>query len=174
MVTAIVVVVLLVAALLAYLSAQPSDFRIARTLSMKASAEDVYRQVADLRNLNTWNPFALQDPQITLTYSGTDSGKGAAYNWNGPKSGVGRMEIVDVDPAKRVTLKLDFSKPFEAHNDVDFTFQPSGGETNVTWEMRGTRNLMMKAMGLFFSMDRMVGGEFEKGLATLKTISERK
>ena len=174
MVTAIVVVVVIVAAVLAYLAAQPSAFRISRTLSVKASAEDIYRQVADLRKLNTWNPFALQDPQITITYSGAENGKGAAYHWDGPKSGAGRMEIVDVDPAKRVTLKLDFSKPFQAHNDVDFTFHPSGSETNVTWEMRGTRNLMMKAMGLFFSMDRMIGGEFEKGLATLKTLSERK
>jgi hypothetical protein len=174
MVAAIVVVVLFVAALLAYLSAQPSDFRIARTLSINAPAQDLYGMAADLRNFNTWNPFALQDPQLKLTYSGANAGTGAAYNWDGPKAGVGRMEVINVEPSKLVTMKLDFSKPFEAQNVVDFTFQAVGSQTNVTWEMRGTRNLMMKAMGLFFSMDRMVGGEFEKGLATLKTISERK
>lgn len=173
MVTAIVVVVLLVAVLLAYLSAQPSDFRITRTLSINAPAQELYGMAADLRNFNKWNPFALQDPQLKLTYSGADVGKGAAYNWEGPKAGVGRMEVINVEPSKLVTMKLDFSKPFEAHNVVDFTYQPSGSQTKVTWEMRGTRNLMMKAMGLFFSMDGMVGGEFEKGLATLKTISER-
>jgi hypothetical protein len=174
MVTAILVVVLSVVVLMAYLLAQPSDFRIVRSLLINAPAQDLYGMAADLRNFNTWNPFALQDPQLKLTYSGANAGTGAAYNWEGPKTGVGRMEIISAEPSRLVTMKLDFSKPFEAHNTVDFTFQAVGSQTNVTWEMRGTRNFMMKAMGLFFSMDRVVGGEFEKGLATLKTISERK
>lgn len=174
MVTAIILIVVFVAAVFASVAVRPGEFRIARTMSMKAPAQDVYAMVADLRKLNTWNPFALQDPQLKLNYSGADSGRGAAYDWDGPKAGIGRMEVTEVDPPRSVAMKLDFSKPFQAHNQVLFTFQESGGTTAVTWEMRGTQNMMMKAMGLFFSMDKMVGGEFEKGLNTLKSLTERK
>lgn len=174
MVTAIVIVVVLVAGVVGYAASQPTSFRISRSLSMKAAPASVFGHVADLHKLNAWNPFALQDPAIKLTYSGAEQGQGAAYDWDGPKSGNGRMEILDARPSKLVAMKLDFNKPFVAHNLVDFTFEETGGATTVTWAMRGERNLMMKLMGVFMSMDKMVGGEFEKGLRNLKTIVEGK
>ena len=108
------------------------------------------------------------------TFSGAESGKGAIYAWEGDRNvGTGRMEIADTSPPSQVTIKLDFLKPFEAHNTAEFTFAPEGDSTNVIWAMRGPLPFIGKVMHLFLNMDRMVGKDFETGLANLKSVSER-
>jgi hypothetical protein len=171
--TIAIVVAILTAFLFVYVSTRPDTFQIVRTASIKARPEKIYPLINDLRAFNTWNPFALQDPQLKLSYAGTTSGKGAAYNWEGPKAGVGRMEITDTAVPSKVSIKLDFSKPFEAHNLVDFTVEGKGESSDVTWKMYGPMTFMTKFMGLFFSMDAVVGKEFEKGLANLKVLAEK-
>jgi hypothetical protein len=108
------------------------------------------------------------------TYSGAASGKGAVYAWQGnSKVGEGRMEISDTSPPSKVTIKLDFVKPFETHNIVEFTLEPQTDSTNVTWVMHGPNPYIGKVMQIFFNMDRMVGKDFEAGLANLKTLAEK-
>lgn len=172
MVTALVVIVVLLAAFLAYVATRPNAFRIQRATSVKAPPEKIYPLINDLRQFNTWNPFATQDPNVKINYSGAPSGKGAAYDWQSRKMGVGRMEIVDTAAPSKIVAKLDFVKPMEAHNIVEFTLEPKGGATDVTWAMHGPMPLISKLMTVFVSMDRMVGGEFEKGLANMKAAAE--
>jgi hypothetical protein len=99
--------------------------------------------------------------------------QGAVYEWEGNKVGKGRMEITDASPPSRVTIKLDFFKPFEAHNTAEFTMEPKGDATNVTWAMHGPNLFVGKLMSTFVNMDRMVGKDFEAGLANLKTLAEK-
>jgi len=172
MVTALIIIVVLIAAFLAYVATRPNAFRIQRATSIKAPPERIYPLINDLRQFNTWNPFAKQEPDVKITYSGAQSGRGAAYDWQGRKTGVGRMEIVDTAAPSKVVAKLDFVKPFEAHNIVEFTLEPRGEATSVTWAMHGPMPLVSKLMTTFFSMDRMIGGEFEKGLANMKAAAE--
>lgn len=174
MTTLIILVLAGIAALCLYVATMPAAFSVERSTTVKAAPDRVFALINDLHAMNIWNPFAQTDPALQLTYSGSDSGVGAAYNWAGPKAGQGRMEIISALAPTSVSLKLDFSKPFVAHNLVDFTMQAKGSETSVTWRMHGNRNFMMKLIGLFFSMDSMVGGEFEKGLASLKTLAEKR
>ena len=172
MTTALIIIVVLIAAFLAFVATRPNAFRIQRATSVKAPPEKIYPLINDLHQFNTWNPFAKADPNVKLTYSGAQSGKGAVYDWQSKKMGVGRMEIVDTAAPSRVVAKLDFVKPMEAHNIVEFTLEPRGDATNVTWAMHGPMPFMSKLMTLFFSMERMVGGEFEKGLANMKAAVE--
>jgi hypothetical protein len=112
------------------------------------------------------------DPNLGKTYSGPANGVGAAYAWVGKKAGSGRMEITQSTPASKIVIKLDFSKPMTAHNTAEFTLEPQDGVTKVTWAMHGPNTFMSKVMGLFFSMDKLVGPQFEEGLENLKRISE--
>jgi hypothetical protein len=108
------------------------------------------------------------------TYSGAATGKGAVYEWEGNnKAGKGRMEITDTSPPSKVTINLDFVKPFEAHNIVEFTLQAEGDSTNITWAMHGPSPYVAKVMGIFFNMDTMIGKDFETGLANMKAIAEK-
>jgi hypothetical protein len=114
------------------------------------------------------------DPALTRTYSGADKGKGAVYEWEGNKKvGQGRMEITDASSPSKITIKLDFIKPFQAHNTAEFTLAGQGDSTAITWAMDGQQPFMFKVMGLFFSMDKMIGKDFETGLANLKSITEK-
>jgi len=172
MITALIIVVLLVAAFLGYVATRPNAFRIQRATRVKAAPESLYPLISDMKKFNTWNPFAKADPDAALTYSGPASGKGASYGWASRKLGVGRMEIVEATPSSRVVAKLDFVKPFEAHNIVEFTLEPKDDSTDVVWAMHGPMPFMSKLMTVFFNQDRMVGGEFEKGLANMKAAAE--
>ena len=121
----------------------------------------------------SWSPFE-KDPAIKRRFNGTTAGKGAVYEWEGNrKVGKGRIEIADTTPPSRITMKLDMVKPFQAHNTVDFTIAPEGEATNVTWAMQGAQPFMAKLVGTFMNCDKMVGGEFEQGLAKLKLIAEQ-
>jgi uncharacterized protein YndB with AHSA1/START domain len=169
-----VIAAVAIAAVLAYAATRPDTFRIQRAASIQASPDKIFPLINDFRNWSSWSPWEKMDPALKRTYSGPSSGQGAVYEWEGNKKvGKGRMEIKDAPPPSRVTIKLDFQKPFEAHNTAEFTLTPKGGTTDVTWAMHGPNLFIGKVMSLFFDMDRMVGKDFETGLANLKTIAER-
>ena len=153
------------------------SFRVQRSASIQAPAEKIFPLINDLRGFNTWNPFDKKDPRLKASYSGATSGAGAAYAFEGNKDvGSGSLEIIDSEPAAEVRMKLDMRKPFEAHNVVEFTLRPEGGEggeaTRVTWAMQGNVPYFAKIIHMFFDMDRMIGKDFEHGLAELKAIVE--
>jgi hypothetical protein len=129
--------------------------------------------VNDFHNWNAWSPWAKIDPAMKQTYEGAPAGTGAIYSWNGDnKVGEGRMTLKESRPNELIRIKLEFMRPFKAINDAEFAFKPDGNQTMVTWSMSGRKNFMFKAFGLFMSMDKMVGGDFEKGLASMKSIVE--
>jgi uncharacterized protein YndB with AHSA1/START domain len=174
-IVAIVVVVLvaLIAGLLGFAATRPDSFRVQRTTSIKAPPEKIFPLVNDLRSHALWSPWEKKDPAMKRTYSGTASGDGAVYEWDGNRNiGRGRMEITETSPPSKVTFKLDFLGPFEAHNIAEFTLDARGDATDVTWAIYGPSPYLSKAMGLLCNMDRMIGREFETGLANLKAITE--
>lgn len=168
------VIVVLIAALLVYAATKPDVFRVQRSIGIKAPAAAIFPLLNDFQKWGAWSPYEKLDPGMKRIYSGESNGKGAVYEWNGnSRAGEGRMEIVDTSPPSRVSLSLDFTRPFEAHNVVDFTLEPAGDTTNVTWAMHGPSPYVAKVMQLFFNMDHMVGKDFETGLANLKAIAEK-
>jgi hypothetical protein len=169
-----VVLVVVVAALLALAASKPDTFRIQRTANIKASPDKVFVLINDFHSWVAWSPWEKMDPELKRTYSGAANGEGAVYEWEGNKKvGQGRMEITQTTPPRRVMIQLDFIKPFEAHNTAEFTLDAQGDGTNVTWAMHGRQPFMFKVMSLFFSMDKMVGKDFETGLANMKSIAEK-
>jgi hypothetical protein len=170
---AAIIVVSLVAITLAYAATRPDSFQLARSVSIKAAPEKIFPLIDDLHSFNRWNPFLKNDPGIKLTYSGPAKGKGTAHEWDGnSRVGKGRLEITDSMPASKIVMKLDMIKPIEGHNRVEFTLEPKDGATTVTWAMSGKSAYIAKLMGVFISMDKMVGREFEAGLADLKAFAE--
>lgn len=173
----IVVVALVVVAIVGILVAawtKPDTFRVARTASINAAPEKIFPLMNDFRSFGSWSPYEKRDPEMKRSYSGPASGKGAVYAWDGNKNvGSGRMEILDSTPSSRIVIKLDFSRPFEAHNGVEFTLEPRGTSTTVGWTMEGPVPFMAKIVHVLVNMDRMVGGDFETGLANLKSIAEK-
>jgi uncharacterized protein YndB with AHSA1/START domain len=173
-VNALIVIAVLLAALLIYAATRPDSFRVERSIGIQATPEKVFALINDLRAWSRWSPWERKDPGMQRSFSGPDSGQGAAYGWEGNKNvGTGRMEIVEVSPPNRIVIKLDFMKPFEAHNTVEFSVQPQGAATQVTWAMFGPMPYLSKLMTTFFSMDKMCGKDFEAGLAQLKTAAEQ-
>jgi hypothetical protein len=169
-----IAVALFVAALLVYAATKPDVFRVQRTTGIDAPAERIFPLIANLKAMNTWNPFVEPDPAIKIAYSGPDTGKGAAHTWSGnSKVGEGRIEIIDAAASSRVTMQLHMLKPMKAHNAVEFTLQPNGKTTTVTWAMSGRQPFMARLMTVFIDCDKMVGSQFEKGLSKLKAIAER-
>lgn len=166
------IVVIAAAAIFAYAATLPNSFRVARTVTIKAPAERIYPLVNSMKGFNTWNPFLKAEPSSKITYSGPESGKGAGYAWDGAKSGKGRMEIVETTAPSHVKCALTFTSPMTANNTVDFSLRPQGDGTEVTWAMSGPWPLLHRAMSVVFNMDKMVGGEFEKGLRDLKGVVE--
>ena len=152
---------------------RPSDFRVERSAVVAAPAPVVFAQVNDLHNWDAWSPFAKLDPAAKQTFEGPRAGTGAALAWAGNKqAGEGRMTITESRPYELIRFRLDFMKPFAVTNTAEFTFTPRGVQTAVTWSMSGRQNFMAKAFCMFMSMDKMVGGEFEKGLAQMKSVAE--
>ncbi len=152
---------------------RPSDFRVERSAVVAAPAPVVFAQVNDLHNWDAWSPFAKLDPAAKQTFEGPRAGTGAALAWAGNKQvGEGRMTITESRPNEIIRFRLDFAKPFAVTNTAEFTFTPRGDQTAVTWSMSGRQNFMAKAFCMFMSMDKMVGGEFEKGLAQMKSVAE--
>ena len=172
--TVAVILVVLIAGLLAYTSTRPDTFRVQRATTIKAPPETIFALINDLHRWTVWSPWEKKDPAMKRTHSGAPNGKGAAYAWDGNTDvGKGRMEIIESLPPRKVVIKLDFEKPFEGHNRAEFTLEPKGGVTTVIWAMYGPVSLMMKLMHVFFDMDRMIGKDFEAGLADLKAAAEK-
>ena len=170
----LIAVVVLLAAVLGLAASKPDTFRVERATNIKAPPEKVFTLISDFHNWGAWSPWEKMDPAMTRAHSGAASGKGAVYEWEGnSKVGKGRMEITDTAPPSKVTIKLDFLKPFEAHNTAEYTLEPKGDATRLTWAMYGPSPFLSKVMQVFVSMDSMVGKDFETGLANLKSIAEK-
>ena len=168
-------VAVVIVALAAYVATQPDEFSVSRTASFAAPAPAVFAQVNELKKWEAWSPWQKKDPQAKNSYAGPAAGTGASMAWAGNKEvGEGRMTIVESRAAQLVRFELEFFKPFAATNSAEFAFKEDGGRTAVTWTMRGQNNFIGKAMCLVFDMDRMVGGDFEKGLAGIRQIVEAK
>lgn len=169
----LIALVLIVVGLVIVVATRPADFRITRSTTIAAPPDVVFAQVNDLHKWDAWSPWAKLDPAMKQTHEGAPAGVGAIYSWTGNKEvGEGRMTITESRPNKLIGIKLEFLKPFAAINTTEFTFTPEGNQTAVTWSMAGTNNFMIKAFGLFMNMDKMVGGDFEKGLAKMKPVAE--
>lgn len=164
------------AALLLFASIQPKTFLISRAVEIHAPPDRIYRWIANLRAMNEWNPFVKTEPDLPCSYAGPIEGVGSEFSWQGKNSGAGagRVEIVAAEPGRIVDMLLHMSKPMECHNKVRFELkQTDAGAVIVSWTMTGPTNLMSKVMGLFISLDGMVGGQFERGLRDLKSRAEQ-
>ena len=169
-----IVVVVLIAAVLVYAATRPDTFRVERSASVKAPPDKVFAVLSDFKQWGAWSPWEKKDPAMKRTFGATTSGMGAHYAWEGNKEvGKGSMEIVDATPPTRLTLKLDFLDPFEAHNNVEFALTPAGDSTTVKWAIYGPMPYMSKVISVFCSMDSMIGKDFEEGLANLKRVVEK-
>ena len=169
-----IVVVILIAAVLIFAATKPDSFSVQRATSIKAAPEKIFALLDDFHNWGVWSPWEKMDPSMKRTFNGPANGKGSVYAWEGnSKVGQGRMEITDASAPSQVTIKLDFIKPFEGHNVAEFVLEPKGDSTNVTWTMRGPSPYIAKLMSVFFSMDSMIGKDFEAGLANLKAAAEK-
>lgn len=152
---------------------RPAEFRITRSATMDVSPRAAFAWVNDFHNWEAWSPWAKIDPAMTRTYEGAEAGTGAVYTWTGNKKvGAGAMTITDSRPNDRIHIDLEFFRPFAARHTVEFTFEPAGGQTVVTWGMEGRNNFFLKAFGLLMNMDKMIGRDFEKGLAAMKAQVE--
>jgi uncharacterized protein YndB with AHSA1/START domain len=165
-------VVVLLAALFGFAATRPDTFRVERTVKIDAPPAEIFALISDFHGWSAWSPYEQLDPAMKRSYSGSASGMGAVYEWNSDgKAGAGRMEITEAT-LSRITIQLDFTRPFESHNIAEFTLEPQGEATSVTWAMHGPNLYLGKVMSIFFDMDRMIGADFETGLANLKAIAE--
>jgi uncharacterized protein YndB with AHSA1/START domain len=168
------VMVLAIAVILILAATKPDRFSVQRATTVKAPAEKIFPLINDFRRWGSWSPYEHKDPVMKRSFSGAASGKGAVYAWDGNKNvGSGRMEILDATAPAKIVIKLDFFTPFEGHNTAEFTMLPQGDGTNLTWLMHGPAPFMAKIMHVFMNIDRMVGKDFEIGLANLKRLTEQ-
>ena len=155
-------------------SAKPDTFSVRRSAIVQAPAEEIFLLVNNFHEWAKWSPWEKRDPAMKRDYSGAESGNGAVYAWDGNKNvGSGRMEILDASSPSKIAIKLDFFKPFEGHNMAEFTFVPEAAATNVIWVMHGPSSFVSKVMQVFMNLDKMIGRDFEAGLANLKTLTEK-
>lgn len=165
---AVLVIGLLIAA-----ARQPDEFRITRSLLIPVPASAIFPHINNLHKWEAWSPWAKLDPNAKNTFEGPEEGAGSKMSWAGNnKVGVGSMTITESKANESIQFQLDFLKPMKASNKAEFTFQPDGNQTQVTWSMSGTNNFMAKLIGLIMNCDKMVGGQFEQGLASLKAVVE--
>jgi uncharacterized protein YndB with AHSA1/START domain len=168
-----VVLAVPIAAVLILAATKPDTLRVQRAITVKAPAERIFPLVNDFHQWRTWSPYEHKDPELKRTYSGAESGKGAVYVWDGNNNvGSGRMEILETSVPSKIRIKLDFFKPFEGHNTAEFTMLPQGDATSVTWLMQGPARFVTRVMQVFINLDKMIGKDFEVGLANLKKLTE--
>lgn len=159
--------------LIIFLAGQPDEFVVSRSATLSAPPDKIFPHVNELRKWEAWNPWGNLDPNAKMTYDGPPAGVGAAYAWSGNnRVGQGRNTIIDSQPSGLVRLRLDFEKPMKATNIAEFTFRAEGRQTVVTWQMTGKNDLTGKVFKLLVNFDKMCGGQFEKGLASLKSVVE--
>lgn len=168
-----IALLVIVLGLVVIVALQPAEFRVNRSTVIAAPAAAIFGHVNDFHKWDAWSPWAKLDPNMKKTHEGAPAGVGAIYSWAGNDDvGEGRMTLTESRPNELVRIKLEFKKPFEATNTTEFGFKVEGEKTLVTWSMFGTNNFMAKAFGLIMNMDKIVGADFEKGLAQLKTVAE--
>lgn len=175
MVLVIIAVLLAVAIAIALVvaSSRPGTFRVQRGAVIAAPPEKIFPLIADFRRWGGWSPWEHRDPALKRTFEGAASGAGAIYAWDGNRNvGAGRMEILEASVPSKIVIKLDFIKPFEGHNIAEFVLQPRGPSTEIVWAMHGPAPLISKLMQLFMDFDKMIGKDFEAGLAGLKRQAE--
>jgi uncharacterized protein YndB with AHSA1/START domain len=175
--TLVIIAIVLAVAIVAVLivaATKPESFSVQRATVINAPPDKVFPLIADFHEWRKWSPWEDRDPDLKRTYSGAERGKGAIYAWQGNKNvGSGRMEILEANSPSLVKIQLDFLKPFEAHNIAEFTMLPQGNATNLTWVMNGPAPFMSKLMQVFMSFDKMIGKDFEAGLAKIKSSAEK-
>ncbi len=169
-----VIVGVVIAGILIYAATKPDSFRVQRTIVINVPPDKVFPLINDFKAWPAWSPYEKKDPAMKRSYGAVTAGKGATYAWEGDKNvGQGSMEVVESGPRK-LLMKLDFLKPFEAHNVAEFRLEPKGDGTAVTWAIYGPSPYMSKVIGTFLNMDNMIGRDFEQGLADLKAAVEKK
>jgi len=169
----VIVLAVTLVALLFAVSQRPDTFRLSRSTLIQAPPDRIFAHVNDFHRWDAWSPWAKLDPNSKATFEGAASGKGAVFKWSGnDKVGEGRQEIIGSSEPASILIKLEFIKPFAATNQTEFTFQPEAGGTRVTWTMSGRNNFIAKAFSFFMDCEKMVGPDFEKGLANLKALVE--
>ena len=169
-----VVLAIAIAIVLILAATKPDSFAVQRAALVDAPPERIFALISDFRQWGSWSPYEHKDPAMKRTFSGAARGNGAVYAWEGDKNvGSGRMEILEAAAPSRIVIKLDFYSPFEAHNTAEFTMLPQGNETRVTWRMHGPAPFMARVMHVFINIDKMVGKDFEIGLANLKRLAEK-
>jgi carbon monoxide dehydrogenase subunit G len=169
----LLIVLLLIVAVLIYAAFRPNYFRLERSTLIKTAPEKIFPLLNDFHAWTAWSPWENIDTDLKRTYAGAPAGVGAIYSWEGKKTGQGRMEMTESNAGKNISLKLDFIKPFKASNITDFALTPQDGGTRLNWAMHGPLGLMQRVMHIFFNMEKMVGPDFEKGLASLKALAEK-
>lgn len=170
----LLIVVCVLAVFAAVVASRPSEFSVSRSAVMAAPAAKVFEQVNDFHKWEAWSPWAKMDPAAKNTFSGSASGEGAGFRWEGNgKVGVGNMTITESRPAELIRIKLEFEKPFKAVSEAVFTFKEEAGQTTMTWTMMGKNNFIGKAMGLVMNCHKMMSAQFDKGLASIKEIVEK-
>lgn len=167
-------IVVIILVFVVVVALQPSTFRVERSITIAAPPEKIFAQVNDFHAWTGWSPWEGRDPVMKRTYEGPTAGTGSIYKWSSDNNevGAGMMTITESRPSDLVKIHLQFIKPFEGDNTAEFIFKPANDSTTVTWSMYGPNSFMAKAVGLFMNMDKMVGGEFDKGLTNLKTLVE--
>lgn len=169
-----VVLAIAIAVVLVLAATKPDTFGVQRAAIVRAPPEKIFPLISDFRQWGSWSPYEHKDPAMKRTYSGAVRGNGAVYAWEGDSNvGSGRMEILDAAAPSKIVIKLDFSTPFEAHNIAEFTMLPQDDATRVTWRMHGPAPFMARIMHVFINIDKMVGKDFEAGLANLKRLAEK-
>lgn len=172
--TAALVVAALTGGVLVVAATQPDRFSVQRSATIQAPPEKVFAVLNDFHHWTAWSPWEKLDPAMQRTLGGAASGRGATYAWEGNRlAGAGRMEIIESVPVRQVVIRLDFARPIEGHDIAEFTLVPQGGATQVNWRMHGPTPFITKLMQVFVSLDRMIGKDFEEGLANLKAVAER-
>lgn len=167
-------VVLVIVAVLAYAATRPDTFHVERSIVIDAPAGRIYPLIADFRQWGQWSPWEKLDPALNRTFTGAPSGVGAAYAWKGNReAGEGRMDLVDATPPSRIAISIHFIAPFDSTARAVFALTPDGTATRVAWSMDGPASFVTKLMTVFVPMDRMIGPDFERGLASLKAVAER-
>lgn len=163
----------LIVVFLIVVATRPDTYHVERSSTISAAPEAVYAYVADFRKWEAWSPWEKIDLKMKKTYEGTQGSVGASYAWEGnDEVGAGKMTVLTAEAGKRFEVDLHFIKPFESSAKNGFAFNSTGKETKVTWFMDGKNDFMGKAMCMFMDMDKMIGKDFEKGLADLKKVSE--
>jgi hypothetical protein len=173
MIPVLVALVIIGILLIVIIAGRPDEFTVARSTQIAAAPEKVFSHVNELRKWDAWSPWAKADPNCKITYAGPPAGVESSHAWAGNKKvGEGKMTIIESTPSSLIRLRLEFLKPFKATNTGEFQFAPGSGKTLVTWSMTGKNSLCFKVFGLFMDCDMMIGKDFEKGLASLKSVTE--